>query len=123
LKNTPTYDISVSENDGIIEVVITGEVADHYVDKMEQEVQDILKPMNPKKLLADIRSLKIKHSITDTYIRVRKYPPLLHIKTAVLDIPEHADFQSFHETTARNAGIPMKSFIDIHKAREWLKNK
>lgn len=123
MKNKPTYNISASENDGFIEVIITGEVADNYIDQMEQEVQDILKPMNPKKLLADVRSLKIKRSITDTYIRVRKYPPLLHIKTAVLDIPEHSDFQSFHETTARNAGIPMKSFTDINKAREWLKNK
>lgn len=123
MDNKPTYNISASENDCIVEVVITGEVADHYIDTLEHEVQAILKPMNPKKLLANVSSLKIKRSVTDIYIRVRKYPPLLRIKTAVVDIPEHSDFQSFHETTARNAGITMKCFTDIDEARKWLKNK
>jgi hypothetical protein len=121
--NEPTYKIAVFENDGIIEVTITGEVADHDVDKMENDVQAVLKPMNPKKLLADVRSLKIQRSIVDTYNRVRNYPPLMRIKTAVLDIPDHADFQKFHETTANNAGIPMKFFMDIDEARAWLKSR
>jgi len=123
MDNKLTYNISASENDNIVEIIITGEVADHCIDKLVHEVQAILEPMNPKKLLEDVRSLKIKRSITDIYSLVRNYPPLLRIKTAVVDIPEHSGFESFHETTARNAGILMKYFTDINKAREWLKGK
>jgi hypothetical protein len=54
-------------------------------------------------------SLKIKRSITDTYIRVRKYPPLLHIKM-LFWMSRACDFQSFHETTARNADTDEKFY-------------
>jgi hypothetical protein len=46
LKNKPTYNISVSENDGIIEVIIT-RMADNYVDQMEERSSDIFKTDEP----------------------------------------------------------------------------
>jgi len=116
------YNVSISENEGIVELVITGEVPDDLVGDMEREVQDMLQAIKPKKVLADVRSLKIHLSVTHTYIRVRNVPPPLRVKTAVLDIPEHAEFQQYHENTANNAGIPMKAFTDIEKARAWLKS-
>jgi hypothetical protein len=44
------------------------------------------------------------------------------IKTAFVDIAENADYNSFHEITATNAGLPFKSFTNINAARGWLKS-
>jgi len=45
------------------------------------------------------------------------------VNTAVVDIPEHADYESFHEITATNVGLSLKCFTDIDEARVWLKSK
>jgi hypothetical protein len=42
---------------------------------------------------------------------------------ALVDIPENAAIESFHETTAINGGLSLKWFTDIDAARAWLKSK
>lgn len=116
-----SYGISTSENDGIIEIVFTGEIKNDSFKEAVDEIHTVIKPMNAKKLLQDFRYFKMPRKYMEAYERVRKYPPALRVKTAVVDLPDHADFQQFHETTARNVGIDMKWFSDIDEARKWLK--
>jgi hypothetical protein len=116
-----SYSISTSENNGIVEIVFTGEIKKGSIKEVVDELHTIIKPMNAKKLLQDFSSLKMPREYVEVYERVRKYPPHLCVKTAVVDLPQYADFESFHETTARNAGIDMKWFSDIDEARKWLK--
>jgi hypothetical protein len=123
MKKKPTYNLSTSLNDDIVEIVITGELEKKDLQKFVNEISAILKSMNANKFLADIRELKGRYSYVEAYSYVRNYPPHFRIKTAVVDIPENADFEDFHETTANNAGLPLKWFTDIDKARAWLKGK
>jgi polyhydroxyalkanoate synthesis regulator phasin len=120
---TPTYNISTSENEGIVEIVFTGEVTKDFIEKLGIELYAILKPMNPEKLLADVRSLKMPREYIEAYSRFTDYLPPLRVNIAIVDIPENADFESFLEAIANNAGLSLKCFTDISKARSWLKSK
>jgi hypothetical protein len=123
MANKPKYNISTSMNEKIIEIVITGEATEDCIENLKNEVNIIVKLMTPEKLLADFRALKIPRVLSESFSSLRNYPPLFHIKTAVVDIPENAYFQSFQETTAINAGLTWEWFTDINAARAWLKGK
>ena len=118
------YQISSSVNEDILEITLIGEITKDAVPKLEFEVIDIIKSNNLKNLLVDFRSIKGRFGYIEAYERVRNYPPdRSRVKNAIVDIPEHADYESFQETTARNAGLSWKCFTDIDKARSWLKSK
>ncbi len=118
------YQLLTSVKDDITEIVITGEVTSNAVKKLRDEVRDIAWSLNAKALLIDVRPLKGRFGIAEAYYGVRTYPPgRPRIATAVVDLPEHEDYQSFLETTGYNVGLRIKSFTDIDAARAWLKSK
>ncbi|MBN1366003.1 MAG: STAS/SEC14 domain-containing protein [Syntrophaceae bacterium] len=120
----PEYDISSSKKEGIVEVALTGKVTKDTLEKVVKELYSILKPMKIKKLLADIRFLKMPREYITAYSSVIENLPPLRVKTAFVDHSKHADFQKkFNEIAANNAGVPLKYFTDINKARIWLKSK
>ena len=43
--------------------------------------------------------------------------------TALVDLKENEDWESFNETTAANVGVSIKWFTDIDAARAWLKSR
>ena len=125
MKKKTEHQISSSVNDGILEIVVTGELAENARDNMLlNEVISITKAKSLKNVLVDIRALKGRSGILETYERVRHYPPHMHdLHFAILDIMENADFQSFHKTTAANADMSLEWFSNINAARAWLKSK
>jgi hypothetical protein len=117
------YQLSTSVHEGIVEIVMTGEITANAVKKLLNEVFAIIRTHNSKTLLVDVRDIKGRFGFVEAYQRVRNYPPdILSVRTAVVDIPENATFQSLHETTALNAGMSLKWFTDIDTARAWLKS-
>ena len=118
------YQLSSSVNDGIIEVIETGEITESSFKKLIDKVTALIKAHGVKKLLVDIRALKGRFGITETYERVRNYPPEFYgIHISIVDISDHVDFQRFHETTSLNPGLKFKWANDIDAARTWLKSK
>jgi hypothetical protein len=118
------YQISSSVNEGILKIVLTGEVIKTEIEKLVNEVIAIIKANGLKNVLVDVRTIKGRFGYAEVYSRVRSYPPdLLKVNFAVVDLPENADYESFHETTAQNAGMKLKWFTDIDAAIAWLKNK
>jgi hypothetical protein len=118
------YQISSSVNEGILEIILTGEDAENTFEKMKSEIDNIIITRKVKNVLIDCRALKGHLSITKTYERVRSYPPEIYKHNfALVDLPENAEYQKFHETTAQNAGQRLKFFTDIDAARDWLKSK
>ncbi|KQC10146.1 MAG: hypothetical protein APR62_02120 [Smithella sp. SDB] len=124
MKKKTEYQISSSVSDGILEIVVTGELAESARDNMLlNEVISITKAKSLKNVLVDIRALKGRSGILETYERVRNYPSHMYeLNFAIVDIMENADFQSFHETTAVNAGMSLEWFSNINAARAWLKS-
>lgn len=116
------YQLSTSVHEGIPEIVITGDVAADAIEKLNAEVIAILRKLNAKAVLIDVRALTGRPRHAETYFRVRNLDPdILGVKIAVVDIPENADHESFQETAAVNAGLSWKWFTEIDAARTWLK--
>jgi len=123
MENGTDYQLSTSVNEGIIEIVITGEVTADAVKKLQNEVFAIVKSINARFLIIDVRALKGRFGVTEAYYRVRSYSPdTSSVNTAIVDIEENAAYESFHETTAKNVGRQLEWFTDIDAARTWLKS-
>lgn len=124
MENKPKYTIVSSEKDGILEIVLTGEVDKEGVGALQNEVITLVMSRDTKALLVDVSGLKGRFGYMEAYDRVRNYPadiPRLH--TAIVDIAENADYENFHETTAYNVGLSYKWFTDVQEARAWLIKK
>ncbi|MGB5218542.1 MAG: hypothetical protein WBN66_09595 [Smithella sp.] len=115
------YQISTTLNEEVVEFVITGLVTEDFFENVQDKISEAIESNNARKLLFDVSALQIPHVFSEAYSRmIVNYPPLLHIKSALVDIPENAEFQKFHEMQARNAGMSFKWFTDIDEARVWL---
>ena len=120
----PEYQISIFENEGILEIVLTGEATQNNVEKIQEEVISMIISSKASGLLVDVKGIKGRLGYTEAYFRVRNYPSdVPKIPVAIVDLAENADYESFHETTAINAGLTYKWFTDIDEARACLKSK
>jgi hypothetical protein len=118
------FQISSSVNEGILEIVITGEVTKNDLKNVDEEMVTLLKTAETRFMLVDLRAMKRCFGTFETYSHVHNTPPeIRRVDAAIVDLEENADHQSFHETAARNAGILLKWFTDIDAARAWLKSK
>ncbi|KQC07761.1 MAG: hypothetical protein APR62_06065 [Smithella sp. SDB] len=118
------YQISVSENEGILELVLTGEATQNNVKKIQDEVISIVALSKFTGMLVNVRGIKGRLGYTEAYFRVRNYPSdVSRIAVAIVDLADNADYESYHENTAINAGLTHKWFTDIDEARGWLKTK
>ncbi|MGA2782290.1 MAG: hypothetical protein ABSF13_10275 [Smithella sp.] len=118
------YQISSFVNEGILEIILTGEFRSGSLEQIKNKVVAIEKSVNIKSELIDIRKIKGHHSVTEIYYFARSFPPdRPKINTAIVDTAVNADLKSFLETTTLNIGMSFKFFTDIDAAREWLKSK
>lgn len=115
------YQISTSERDEILEIVFTGEVTKDSIEKLAVEGAALVLEKGLKNVLVDVRSLKGRLGIMDTYSFVRTPYERPNVNCAVVDIPENQEYIKFLENTAVNAGLSLRCFIDIDAARAWLK--
>ena len=105
------YQISLSENEEIFEIVIAGEVKENTAEKVTNAIAAIIKANDVKNLLMDVRAIKGRLGIAETFSIVRNLPsdrPRMNI--AFVDIAENASYDSFHEATAQNAGLSFKFY-------------
>ena len=118
------YQISASVNEGLLEIILKGEVAESAVNNLANEIITIIKGNGIENVLMDVRAIKGRFRYAESFERIRSYPPdILRVNSAVVDLPENAEFQSFQETISINAGLSFKWFTDIDAARAWLKSK
>jgi len=124
MKKKAEYQISASVNDELLEIVLTGEVAESAVNNLANEIITIIKGNGIENVLMDVRAIKGRFRYAESFERFRSYPPdILRVNSAVVDLQENAEFQSFQETISINAGLSFKWFTDIDAARDWLKSK
>jgi hypothetical protein len=110
-------------NEEILEIILTGEFRDDTLELIKNEVVAIEKSVNIKSELIDIRKMKGNPSITEIYSFARSFASDRIMKTAIVDVAENCEVNSFLETTSFNVGLSFKFFTDIDTAKEWLKSK
>lgn len=113
------YQISSSVNEGIPEIIITGNAIGSDFLEMLNEVDTILKANSSKKAIFDIRALDGRIESTEIYRFVRNNNFFIYkVESAIVDLPEKTRFG----TAVKDAGLPWKWFDDIDAARKWIKN-
>jgi hypothetical protein len=117
------YQTSSSVNEGILEIIFTGEVTKDTVEKLANEGLFIIIENGLKNVLVDVRALKGRLGIMDTYSIVRNPSEKPSMNCALVDLPAHEEYIKFLETTAINAGHSLRCFTDIDAARAWLNSK
>jgi hypothetical protein len=113
------YQVSSSVNEGILEIVFTGEVTHSTFENMLNETNAIIKANNAKKVIADFRGSENKTEPSQWYYYLRNYHhAILDIQYAVVDRPENEKYK----TATMNAGLTsLKWFTDMDTARKWIK--
>jgi hypothetical protein len=118
------YQLSISVNEEIVEIIFTGEVTEDTIDRLHTEVIRGIKGTEAKAVLSDVRALKgHDDAFAAAYFRARSVPPdIRRLPSAVVDLSVDVTYQSFYETTSANVGHLIKWFTDIETARAWLKS-
>ncbi|MGD0280455.1 MAG: hypothetical protein ABSC11_14305 [Smithella sp.] len=123
MQKKPTYHLSTFLNGEILRVVVTGEISKDNIKELANEVYDIVKLTNARKLLCDIREMQGRLGFTDVYLFLTNVPSLFFdIYTAFVDIPENAKLQPFRQFVARNTGLPAQWYTDADDAVFWLQS-
>jgi hypothetical protein len=124
MKKQAEYQMTSSVNDGILEIIITGKVTSDDTEKIMKKIIAVRKSINAKSELIDVRTLKGRLGISETYDFIRKIPSSsLAMNIAFVDTVEYAEYNLFYQATVLNLGLSWKWFTDINAARGWLKSK
>jgi hypothetical protein len=117
------FEISSSVEAEVLVVTFGGRVGEDNVTAMVKRYFDLVRAERPKKVLADVRTLDGQLSSGRVYFLVRNLPQPVPraVKTAFLDRAERADEAHFLESTAHNAGVELKAFVDRDAALAWLR--
>ncbi len=114
------FQISSSVNNGIMEIVVTGDAVGIAAnEKMLNEFAAILKAHQATEAIIDVRALGGRIEEGEIYRFVRTFSSVIfHIRAAIVDRPEKASFAE----AVKQAGLNYEWFNDIHAARAWLKS-
>lgn len=107
----------------ILVVSFSGRSTESNAQAMTRRYFELVLASGLKKVLADIRSLQGRLSAAKTYFLVRDLPvnPVpADIKTAIVESAEQREFAQYLETTAANAGVYFRCFLDYKDALAWL---
>ena len=105
------FQISSSVNEGILEIILTGEFRSGSLEQIKNEVIAIEKSVNIKSELIDVRKVKGHPGVLEIYSFARSFPSdRPRMNTAIVDIAVNADLKSFLEDTASNAGKSFKCY-------------
>lgn len=117
-----SYHIRFHENDGIVEIKLSGKWTKDNVDTLTCNMPEMPVP-NVGRLLFDIREIEGQLGVVDAYRSVERLPSEQRLrKTALLDREENLEAISFLEVTAQNRGFPVRCFSVREEALEWLKS-
>lgn len=72
------------------------------------------------RLLIDVRDVKGRMSVWETFSLVSDHPPAQGMRAAIVDRPENRDWYEFYETVSVNRGYHNRVFTDLDEAVAWL---
>lgn len=113
--------ISSSVNDGILEIVVTGDLADENLEEALNEGNAVVKASKATKAIVDFRACNTRINHLDLYRYTRNYNyAIFEIQYAVVSLPQRAHYRD----AAKNAGLKsLMWFTDMDEARAWLNSK
>lgn len=115
------YHVLWSVNDGVLEIVYTGEVTNSTFVNVLDETNALILANKAKKVIADFRASENKTDPSQWYHFLREYHhAILETQYAVVDRPENERFKK----AVMNAGLTSLAwFTDMDAARKWMKQE
>jgi len=117
------FDIRGMPQGEVLALDFTGASTSQNADAMTRRYFNIVLASGMKKVLVDIRALKGRLSDGQTFFLLRELPVKPtppDIQTAIVESQENRAYGDFLETTAVNAGVPLRCFFDRAEALAWL---
>lgn len=118
-----THEISVDDENNIVQMVVTGELNKDDGEKVILEARALADETNYD-ILCDVSRAKIKASMAELFFLARNkdiYPAIPTEKTALLINPDSKKLYQFVENVTRNIGLKIRIFLKEEDARAWLK--
>ena len=109
----------------VLVVTFTGASNEANSMAMTRRYFEMVLEAGRSKVLADVRALRGRLSSAGTFFLVRNLPVERvpqGVKTAIVEAPENREYASFLETTAANAGVHFRCFLDYDAALAWLES-
>lgn len=124
MEEKPGSQLTAFENEGIVEIIITGELKEGELEGLQDEVTAIIANAGcGYHVIIDVRALKGYFCYSEVFFHIRQYPrEIYQVNMALVDVPENADFQTFQERTSTGAGMNFKWFNEVDAARTWLRS-
>ncbi|HEX8915838.1 MAG TPA: hypothetical protein VF796_26015 [Humisphaera sp.] len=116
------YHITSSRDAGLLLIGLTGQATRDNAGRIAADVIALVTAERADRVLVDCTRIGGRLGVTDTYYHVREYRLGDHRprRVAVIDLPEHAEYFTFHETAAANVGYGfLRYFSDPAAARRW----
>ncbi len=115
------FEISEAGDGNLLEIRVSGVLEAGDAEAITAAVCEAAARRNCRRCLIDVRGLRGRLNVIGTYTMVESYPAgQLRVKTAVVDLPEHAEYYNFHETAAQNRMHWVRYFNSCEEAQEWL---
>jgi len=116
-----TYDLSIKEESGILYFQVTGKITMETGISMLKEIVDETVKRQFKKILVDITDMTGSLKTLEQYELPKLIPEeFKKVKIAMIDKEEDKNIWKYFETSVRNKGYNMLTFIDIDDAKKWL---
>lgn len=121
-----SYSLSIEKKDDILWVTVKGMRNLQTILAISKDVLVACVEKKVKKVLIDVRALKGRLSITNTYhLADKKFPEMrdrsVITHNAIVDLKEFEDSYKFLELVAQNRGYILRIFSDPDQAMTWLK--
>ena len=114
--------LEMEQMPGYLAARFTGEGAPEEVWRQFELIAEHCKRTKRDKLLIDITKARLEISLVERFQAANRAQVFAahEIKVAFIAIPEQMDSQKFFTLAARNRGVDVDAFTDLHPAEEWL---
>ena len=121
-----SYSLSIEKKNDIIWVTVAGTRNLQTILAMSKDILMACVEKKVKKVLVDVRALKGRLSITNTYHLADEQFPKMRDRSvithnAIVDLKEFKNSYKFLELVAQNRGYMLRIFSDPEQAMAWLK--
>jgi len=119
------WDIEISEPDGIIHAVASGEFTMDAVRRITSEGMEMALKHGVTKFLADLRAVTSRVSTVQIYLLPKVLDALglscdSRVALVIAKDPKQECDYRFYQTVSGNQGFVVGLFHEPHAARQWL---
>lgn len=114
------WQIDTDPRPGCLMVRISGDADARVAGEIVAGVFREMAAHKCSRLLIDVRDVKGRMSIWETFSLVSGHPPMQGVRAAILDRLENREWYEFYETVSVNRGYHNRVFTDFDEAVAWL---